>query len=385
MKMLNKKGFVLVETLIVTAFVVTLFIIVYQNIIPYVGEYEKMDSYDDVDSVYASNLMKNLILKEANLEYIDDYLNSHTYIDITDCSNTSIYKDLNYCSKLKNALSITNDDYILITNYDISNFRDEVKQNDFFDSGKLSNFRSYINSVSNVDSFYNSSDKKNNLNGKYRLFMTRTVTNSDLSTSVKYVNIGIFLGEYKTYRVGDTITFNPGDGEREFYVLKNSPSTDPKVTLILANNLDGVTNFNNIGVISYPDSLLTFLNQKTSNWNNTDLLTDNDQYMSANGYIISYDGYHARLLDENDLYPILGCESNKDCFDTGNIFPVQLTDNLKFLYNNLKASEGYWLASSIINNNELVWIIQNKQIIPTEISNSFGVRPVVVVDKSKLK
>ena len=61
MKMLNKKGFVLVETLIVTAFVVTLFIIVYQNVIPYIGEYEKMSSYDDVDSVYASNLMKQVI------------------------------------------------------------------------------------------------------------------------------------------------------------------------------------------------------------------------------------------------------------------------------------------------------------------------------------
>ena len=31
MKLLNKKGFILVETLIVTLFVLTLFILVYQN------------------------------------------------------------------------------------------------------------------------------------------------------------------------------------------------------------------------------------------------------------------------------------------------------------------------------------------------------------------
>ena len=56
MKLLNKKGFILVETLIVTLFVLTLFILVYQNLVPSLGEYERMSSYDDVDSVYATNL-----------------------------------------------------------------------------------------------------------------------------------------------------------------------------------------------------------------------------------------------------------------------------------------------------------------------------------------
>ena len=385
MKMLNKKGFVLVETLIVTAFVVTLFIIVYQNIIPYIGEYEKMDSYDDIDSVYASNLMKNMIIKEANLEYIDNYLNTHTYIDITDCNNTSIYSNLNYCIKTKNALSIANNDYIFITKYDISDFREEVKENDFFDSGRLSNFRGYINSISNVDSFYDSTDKARNINGKYRLFVTRTVTNIDLSTSLKYANIGIFLGKYKTYKAGNAITFNPGDGNKQFYILKDSPSTDSNVTLILANNLDGATNFNSTGTVGTPDSLLTFLNDKTKNWSNANLLTDDDQYSSANGYAISYTGYRARLLSEYDLYPLLGCENNKECFDTSSLFSIDLSDKLKFLYNNLKDNEGFWLATSVINNKELAWTIQNKKIAPSEIANSIGVRPVIIVDKNKLK
>ena len=191
MKMLNKKGFVLVETLIVTAFVVTLFIIVYQNVIPYIGEYEKMSSYDDVDSVYASNLMKQVIIKYADLNYIDTQLKNNTYVNISDCSNSLIYRDQDYCLKVKNTLGISNDDYILLTRYDISSFREEVKKNDFFDSGKLSNFRSYINTVSNLDTFYDPSDNTKQVSGKYRLFITRTVTNSDLSTSMKYVNIGV--------------------------------------------------------------------------------------------------------------------------------------------------------------------------------------------------
>ena len=56
MKLLNKKGFILVETLVVTLFVTTLFILVYQNLVPSIGEYEAMTSYDDIDSVYAANV-----------------------------------------------------------------------------------------------------------------------------------------------------------------------------------------------------------------------------------------------------------------------------------------------------------------------------------------
>ena len=74
MKLLNKKGFILVETLIVTLFVLTLFILVYQNLVPSLGEYERMSSYDDVDSVYATNLFKQSLLRYGNMDYITSYL-----------------------------------------------------------------------------------------------------------------------------------------------------------------------------------------------------------------------------------------------------------------------------------------------------------------------
>lgn len=193
MKRLNKKGFVLVETLVVTAFVVTLFVLVYQNAIPIIGEYEKMVLYDDVESIYASNSYKKMLINHGNLEYIDSYLESNSYLDISDCSNTNYYNNSDYCTKLKEEISVTNEDYVFITKYDISSFRDEVKNNEFFDSGKLSNFKSYINTVSNVDSFYDSSNEEHTEAAKYRLFLTRTVTNSDNSKTVKYVNLGVFF------------------------------------------------------------------------------------------------------------------------------------------------------------------------------------------------
>ena len=43
-----------------------------------IGVYEKMTHYDDIDSVYASNLIKQLITRYANTTYIDQELNTKT-------------------------------------------------------------------------------------------------------------------------------------------------------------------------------------------------------------------------------------------------------------------------------------------------------------------
>ena len=101
MKLLNKKGFILVETLVVTLFVTTLFILVYQNLVPSIGEYEAMTSYDDIDSVYAANVYKQSLLRYGNMDYIDSYLTSHTYLDITNCDDSNIYKNSDYCKKIR--------------------------------------------------------------------------------------------------------------------------------------------------------------------------------------------------------------------------------------------------------------------------------------------
>ncbi len=387
MKLLNKKGFVLIETLIVAVFVVTLFIFVYQNIVPFIGEYETMTSYDDIDSVYASNIFKQTLLRYGKLDYIDSYLENHSYIDITNCNDTKIYNNADYCKKIKNSLNILDQDYIFLSNYDISRFRDEVNSNEWFDSGKLSNFKSYIHTVPNIDSFYNPSDSSRTLNGKYRLFMTRTVTNSDQSTSIKYTNIGIFMGNYQQYYAGDMVTFDPGDGNKNFYVLKNSTTTEDKVTLILANNLTGTTAFRSASTNSIPNTVLDSLKQKTNSWGNVPVLTTADQFVSKNGYTISYSGYHARLLDENDLYILLGCSKNQECFRPGDLFTYPLDNRLEWLSSNLTGNNGYWTANSVVGDETMAWSIQKDKLIPVAITEntSIGIRPVITVLKEKLK
>lgn len=58
---LNNKGFMLVETLVVTVFVMTIFSIIYTNLFPIVAEYEKRETYDDIDGKYGIYWFKKII------------------------------------------------------------------------------------------------------------------------------------------------------------------------------------------------------------------------------------------------------------------------------------------------------------------------------------
>ena len=58
---LNNKGFVLIETLVTAVFVMAIFSIIYANFYPIMAEYEKRESYDDLDSKYAVYWIKRII------------------------------------------------------------------------------------------------------------------------------------------------------------------------------------------------------------------------------------------------------------------------------------------------------------------------------------
>ena len=70
MKRIKQKGFVLLETLIVTVFVMSIFVFVYRNSVPMMGQYEKMLNFDDIDSVYAADMMKRMMDKPYEGNYL---------------------------------------------------------------------------------------------------------------------------------------------------------------------------------------------------------------------------------------------------------------------------------------------------------------------------
>ena len=103
MKKINNKGFALVETLIVSAFVIGIFSVMYANFYPMMGEYEKRENYDDISSIYNANLIKRLIENykdEENLKNkIEKVLEGHyvQYGPYDGYTEKAAYEELESC------------------------------------------------------------------------------------------------------------------------------------------------------------------------------------------------------------------------------------------------------------------------------------------------
>lgn len=233
MKRIGNRGFILVETMIVAVFIMTIFIFIYRNSVPMIGRYEQLSYFDDLDSVYAANMVRKMVTNYLSFEQIDGLLSNVTYVDISDCGNSNFYTDASYCTKLKENLQIENEDVILITRYNLSelvpslgkSFRDTVKENVIFDSGNLSSFREYLKTVPDNEKFYNPTNISNKAIGVYRLFITRSVRLSDGTTVTKYANIGVYKTTYVLSSVGTSASLKANGNSLVLDVGENYPFT----------------------------------------------------------------------------------------------------------------------------------------------------------------
>lgn len=195
MKNVNNKGFLLTETVIVSVFVLSIFVLVYRNSVPIVGMYKNRARYDDVDSVYGINLFKELIENDGYLyKNLTDRVDSDGYIDITDCSVfKSIQDSYETCNNLKTALGVDDEkNKIYLSNWDFSSESSakSLLSNDTLNRGLLE-YVKYLNEQEETSSEY-----------KYRLIFSRTVNynyevsnNDNVSvkqkSTVYYANIGL--------------------------------------------------------------------------------------------------------------------------------------------------------------------------------------------------
>ena len=98
---MNKKGFVLVETLVVVVFVLLIFTILYESSVPLLGRLKEISYYNDLDATYDLIYIRKMVLTDANR----DNILKQNYA-ILECANTTI---ANYteCNNLYTALGIT--------------------------------------------------------------------------------------------------------------------------------------------------------------------------------------------------------------------------------------------------------------------------------------
>ncbi|MBR1936548.1 MAG: hypothetical protein IJ842_02530 [Bacilli bacterium] len=131
----NNKGFVLAETLVVTVFLMYIFTMLYANFYPLVGEYEKRESYDDVDGKYAIFWIKKLIEDPSysidSAEQKNNF-NNYGYVRFN-CSDIKDSDKVDMCKRLVESLQVEdctnkgNNCNIFITRYRIGN--QEASQN----------------------------------------------------------------------------------------------------------------------------------------------------------------------------------------------------------------------------------------------------------------
>lgn len=167
---INSKGFVLVETLVVAVFVSAIFSVIYSNFYPIMGEYEKREAYDDIDSKYATFWFKRIIQSDSvNFTDVKPYMG----ISINDDINTNFYHEFNcskdiadsdvtaikICNSLVTRLGVS---HMYITNYKLGNRVDPNDKNNFkgkvdanssnvFSSG-LQDYVAYLPTYSKVPS-----------------------------------------------------------------------------------------------------------------------------------------------------------------------------------------------------------------------------------------
>ena len=138
---LNNGGFVLVETLIVSVFILSIFAILYNNFYPLIGEYEKREVYDDIDAKYATYWIKRVIQHDSvsfsslQLDKLNGSISSDGYF-LFNCSMVGVGSMQEMCKEVvkqsqvmidDNGTSDSMDDFphIYITKYNLGDRKDE--------------------------------------------------------------------------------------------------------------------------------------------------------------------------------------------------------------------------------------------------------------------
>ena len=127
MKYQNKKGFVLLETLIVTIFTLIIFTVLYTSVVPLLGRYDTLSYYNDLDTTYDLYYLKKMLLADSNYESISNL----DYKNIT-CGSLN---DIETCQDYFKSLDInptTGDEliYLDLSNADVKNnssLSDDIK------------------------------------------------------------------------------------------------------------------------------------------------------------------------------------------------------------------------------------------------------------------
>ena len=161
LKKINNKGFVMTETLIVAVFIMAVFAIMYNNYYPLIGEYERREVFDDIDSKYAAFWIKrfiqhdSFILTPEMIMQIEN--NAYTMVDCNDIDPDLDDYRRTMCNRLIRELQVMGADstpHIYMTKYNLVDFKEKVKTDvDYATfSGGLQDYVNFLPEYSKISS-----------------------------------------------------------------------------------------------------------------------------------------------------------------------------------------------------------------------------------------
>lgn len=122
----NKKGFVLIESIVTAVFVMGFFTFLIANLLPMVAEYEKTLDYDSIESKYAAHLIRKMILKDNSCRTKNLVsLSSNGYYTFEDTDLCLYLENSNYCNNLlgENFLDVKK---IILTDYNTTTIKSKT-------------------------------------------------------------------------------------------------------------------------------------------------------------------------------------------------------------------------------------------------------------------
>ena len=135
----NDRGFMLVEFLVVSIFVLGthIFLTIQFNNIN--RSYNRSFKYNTVPGIYAANNVKNMLLKDGYEDILNYKTNNNlNYVDFTTCP-VEYFSDKDFCSSL---LLDSNIKTVIFTSEDLSEFKNDTNYNKYSEG-----FRTYISSL----------------------------------------------------------------------------------------------------------------------------------------------------------------------------------------------------------------------------------------------
>lgn len=147
MKKLNKKGFLLTETLIVSTFIASTMIFIFVQFRRVNTTFDRAFSYNNVNSLYALNNMNDYIMNNGydDIAKAIDTNVDNPYVGLINDDGTcsTVYlTNIDYCNKLVEVLQI---EKLFVTNEDltVNNFKDNLNKYGEFDS-QMTKFIKFI-------------------------------------------------------------------------------------------------------------------------------------------------------------------------------------------------------------------------------------------------